>query len=554
MNYRSATLVSLAILTSAVLATFAYLAVTQWWIAFNSDYAMVGLVGKSILESGRQFIFVPEVGYQGLLLEGNLAALMFRLFGVTPQALHLVPWIVHLGLIGATLWLIGRASGLSVAILTILGFTVSSPLWHELLYRTQPNYGSTFLLGMLLIGIFLSWQQRPTRLKLVLGGFVAGFGFYNYGQIAFFFAALGVSIWISYRNLIPLRFEVRRGWGTVCLGIASLIILLCVPMFLFGAVDVRIGDQVYGLRIKSYLKIAGVLLILWQYSLAPKDWKTLVLRFGVCFWPGALGFLIGYAPKLYYNLVLGLPSFSRLKAVIGLPEILRNFGIFWNGQARYFGFSEGTVSLHVVTLLTWGGMIWAWVRLKHRIPQPLYWLPFVTFFLFLGGDSVIDEFGNRYLAVLWIPLAYAWALIVVEPFRTGKWKSPQTVLIVSGFILLLGLRGDRLIRWWTTPTPNEFTSVIETLKQEGVTEAVSEYWPAYTISFQTQERIAVKPIIGADYLRFYDERIGNASRLAVISGPHHRELSPPTEWSDRPLLTRTHSFPPYEIRIYDRPQ
>ena len=38
-----------------------------WRFGFNSDFAMIGLLAKRILTTGEQFIFVPKVGYQGLI-------------------------------------------------------------------------------------------------------------------------------------------------------------------------------------------------------------------------------------------------------------------------------------------------------------------------------------------------------------------------------------------------------------------------------------------------------------------------------------------------------
>lgn len=42
--------------------------VWNWDLAFNSDFAMIGLVGRHILQTGEQFIYVPKVNYQGLLI------------------------------------------------------------------------------------------------------------------------------------------------------------------------------------------------------------------------------------------------------------------------------------------------------------------------------------------------------------------------------------------------------------------------------------------------------------------------------------------------------
>ena len=67
-----------------------------WRFGLNADYAMIGLFAKRILATGEQFIFVPNAGYQGLLYEGNLVALMFRLFGISPRVLNFAPFLTYL--------------------------------------------------------------------------------------------------------------------------------------------------------------------------------------------------------------------------------------------------------------------------------------------------------------------------------------------------------------------------------------------------------------------------------------------------------------------------
>ena len=49
-----------------------------WTFGFNSDYVVAGLLAKRTLETGQWFIFVPGIGYQGMLLEGGLIALSFK--------------------------------------------------------------------------------------------------------------------------------------------------------------------------------------------------------------------------------------------------------------------------------------------------------------------------------------------------------------------------------------------------------------------------------------------------------------------------------------------
>src|SRR4051794_21655290 len=78
------------------IACFSYLFLTNWQYAFSSDYAMIGMMAKQILEQGKHPIFVWGVGYNGMLLEGHATALAFKLFGIGPATLNYAPWIFYL--------------------------------------------------------------------------------------------------------------------------------------------------------------------------------------------------------------------------------------------------------------------------------------------------------------------------------------------------------------------------------------------------------------------------------------------------------------------------
>jgi hypothetical protein len=103
----------------------------HWQVFFNSDFAMIGLIAERILKTGETYLYVPTVGYQGLLIEAYLSALLFKYFGMTPRVLHFTAVLNFLVFVfwfyqAARVWF-----GKKEAQLSVLFLCVSSPLRSE---------------------------------------------------------------------------------------------------------------------------------------------------------------------------------------------------------------------------------------------------------------------------------------------------------------------------------------------------------------------------------------------------------------------------------------
>ena len=187
-------------------------------IFYNSDYALIGLLAKRIAETGQQFIFVPKAGYQGLLLEGNAVALCFKIFGISLTTLNFAPLFFYFTFFIAFYHTTKLWHGKIIAVLSTLFMALSTPCFYSQVVRTQPNYGETYTMGMLLFYLYGKIIKNPNqshKLRMLIGGLIGGFGYYTYGQIVFFIGVIGVHLILQaiqlYKNTSDKPRWVIRG-------------------------------------------------------------------------------------------------------------------------------------------------------------------------------------------------------------------------------------------------------------------------------------------------------------------------------------------------------
>jgi hypothetical protein len=123
---------------------------------------MIGLIAKHWMEKSELSIFVCSVGYQGMLLDETLMSWVFRVFGMTPRALYVVPT----AFLGLALILFHRAVksvyGATAAHLAALAMLLASPSVYEFAARPQPNLGETWSMGLGLVLVYHRLSSRPS--------------------------------------------------------------------------------------------------------------------------------------------------------------------------------------------------------------------------------------------------------------------------------------------------------------------------------------------------------------------------------------------------------
>lgn len=483
----------------------------RWEAFFNSDFAMIGLIGKRILETGENYFYVPSVGYQGLLVEGYLSALLFRLFGTSPQVLHLTAAIIFLFFIFFYYLAVRNWFNETTSALAIIFLSFSSPFFFAHVLRTQPNYGETFAIGSVLFWLFGLWTKTKKTRYFYLSCFASGFGFYLYGQVIYF--VLSILVCYIAHQLKPhfLKMAFKNQKLNIFLG-AALLISLVPSLHLAGFLVPGPSLGVLGLLIcvGSFVFKKKKPLGAWIFH----HWATL-LR-------GTALFLLGYLPSFYHRFVLGLFAKSGIKLIKFSEELWLNFKLlFLYIQDFMLGLEYQNISRFLCLVLMVIGiqMIYQGFKKRRNWLNPFWVLGPLVVVGFLSSRSVNEPFSLRYILCLHLVLA-----ISLSVFTQKTWaKSPKLAVIFCVFWVFVGVFSNwRAPQYWRRvnhyPQLTQWQDVkplFDYLIERKVSLGYSDYWPAYLINFISMGKITLEPTY-TNYLPFYEELLKRGNRIALI--------------------------------------
>jgi hypothetical protein len=281
-----------------------------WQWNYSSDTALVGMVARRFLSHGELPIFVGGVGYQGLLLEVPMAAALFKVFGSSPRVLDLVPAFFYTLLLVALYRVVRLSFSQAVGWLSVLFLILSPPQWYGVVLRSIPNYPQTYLFGLVLFLLY-----RAILLKILSGsrafvpeavafGLLAGFSFYLYGQVIYFFFAIALHVSFFYlreqyqreRSFLKVLFPASKGLRGTLLALAGgffILPLLTEKPLAVGVhnkLDFLICCFLAGL---AFATAHGIQIVRnhGRFLVSLSRMALLVLAV----------FIVGYFPKIYYN-------------------------------------------------------------------------------------------------------------------------------------------------------------------------------------------------------------------------------------------------------------
>lgn len=442
--------------------------------AIDGDEAIVGLMGKHILEGREVPIFYYGQHYMGSL-EALLASVSFSLFGMTPFTLQLVPllWSVALVplvyLIGQSV--MGRRAGLVAAIL----MSVPPPALIVWSSKARGGFIEIVFLGTLALYLAMFWFRDSTgRARYPAAvGLVVGLGWWVNTQIAYAIAAIGI-------------FAVCH---------------LVIGPFV-GAITGR-----------------GV----------PGSMRRLLMAGTV----GTLCFLIGSSAYWTYNVQRGFPSagmfalskyevfrehldglrFTALPMLIGAKR-------FWQKEYAFVGAHELAWALYILPIFAVCAIRWRqWLsllvgRIDRREPVEL----FVLFCAACCGIFALSSYGwlvqaPRYLLPLYPALFILLGVVAVYLSRISPVVSNIFVASIVCFHIVAAYYPERA----TAGEPVVFAGqrverdhqpLIEALNRLGIQRVRANYWIGYRLAFETAERITFCMLAEPDQVRIPDyERV-----------------------------------------------
>ncbi len=161
----------------------------------DADEGIVGLMAKHMAEGASMPIFYYGQSYMGSL-EPWLASLLFRVFGISNEALKAVPLAFSLLLI-PTMFFLGLEFGGKTAARLAALFTAVPPVglvvWSG---KARGGFVEILLFGALALLLALRWnREHDFRLSgIFVLGFLLGFGWWTNNQMIFFAAPVGLIV------------------------------------------------------------------------------------------------------------------------------------------------------------------------------------------------------------------------------------------------------------------------------------------------------------------------------------------------------------------------
>jgi hypothetical protein len=438
--------------------------------AIDGDEAIVGLMGKHILEGKGVPVFYYGQHYMGSL-EAIMASLSFFVFGMTPFSLQLVPLLWSIAMV-PLVYLVGRSLmnrrvGLVAAVLMALP-PPALIVWSS---KARGGFIEIVFLGMLALYLAMLWfrDTKGSARYPAAVGFVVGVGWWVNNQIAYAMAAIGIFAF-CYLIFAPL----------------------------VGLISGR------------------------------KDSRALRRLIVSCAF-GPIFFLIGSSPYWIYNIQRGFPSagmfslsnyegfcqhldglrFTALPMLLGAKRFWQKGYAF--SLARELAWGLYVMPIVGVCLIRWR----QWFRLllgkiDHRQPVELFVLFCVTacFIFALSSYGWLVQ-APRYLLPLYPALFIL--LGVAAQYISGFSSVISNIFVgalvcfhlAAAYVPERAIAGEPVV-FAGQRVERDHQPLIEALGRLGIKRIRTNYWIGYRLAFETAEEVTFSMLAEPDQVRIPD--------------------------------------------------
>ncbi len=458
-------------------------------VPFNADEAVVALMARHILAGERPVFFYGQA-YMGSL-DAYLVAAGFWIWGQQVWVIRLVQGLLYLATIITTVW-IGKAAFGSLKTGILAACLLAIPAVNVTLYTTASlgGYGEALLIGnlILLTGLYAmrslsdrGWQS--TFLMTGLGGLV------------------GLGLWA---NGLTLVYSIPT-----CL----------VVLFAHSQYRRRVG-------VKSLALNGGGLALGFLAGSSP--WWIYALTSG---WSSLFAELFGSAVSVEQGGFLTRLEAHLVNLVLLGGTVL--FGLRPPWEVRWLA-----LPLLPLALIFWLGVTGFLLKnmFRNKDQRLIYWM-LGGVGIVLGAGFLFTSFGvdpsGRYFLPLCVPLALAAAEMVKYFLRKTGWQA-----LSIGLVLVFNFWGTLQAAAYPPGITTQFyaasaidhrydAELLDFLGQAGEHFGYSNYWVAYPLAFQSQERTIFVPRLPYHPdLRFtprddrylpYDRLVENSQQVAYIT-------------------------------------
>lgn len=453
-----------------------------WYSArlpIESDEAIVGLMARRILEGDRPVFYYGQ-DYMGAL-EAYLVALSFWVGGYSVFAMRVVTIAIATAFIYLVYLVGSRVSGPAVGLISATYVSISPVFLTAWSIKVRGGFVETVVFGTLLLLLLhdVAWRGRVEVWRVLLLGLVAGVAFWVSQLVLPYLAVVGI--------FLLLRLGVR----------AFRVAVLALPAFVVGSLP------------------------LWLYNL-DSGFATFreLLAMHVSDTSPLGPYLLGHARAVFLDSAPVVLGFVEPRFDLPVLRLARN------GQWLAFALGLAACVGLVALALGWAVLVArrGWRQLVESPEAPLASLAVLVVSAVLVTNNMKFWWGEpRYLLSIYSAVPFFVARLVGLGRRS---RGAGALLLV--LVLLVNARGDFLV----VPTailptveyrgteyasiPADTSALAAFLLQRGDDRVYADYWIAYVLAFESQERIAVAPV--DDQLRISVVRLPDALRAVQESG------------------------------------
>ena len=537
--------ITLVVLAGAMALTF----LLCWRFQFNSDGVLSSLMARSILTRGERPLYVWSVGYQGVLINAYMNALMFKLFGFGVYQLNFWPTLAYLGFTTLFVTYVRRGTNDWVALMAGLFLVLSNPVICTVLMRNTPNYPETYAMGLAIFMLERRLLQHFYVDKLPaegkcwawfgLLGFFCGLGSYTYGQIYIFIASVAAHLAFFYARDARDSFAAHWNHWRI-MGCIAPLPLTMVAMglwhFSMGTAPSNtfrpfVGANSIAVVMRGVALWVGCMAV--EFAVRRRELVFHLLPGGACMVAGAI---VGYAPALWDIYVRQHPLINKSNTSGDLSVWLHRVWLAFEGNMWHLNLVPSPELETGVPISAWAtvatvGIIGAFcvfsgrqfkTFLKTRQASawfvnmgPLMLLPAINVVIFGLSDAVVNAYSSRYTLAIWLfyALAFGWFFATVLQRASRSWGFAALALGIA----LLSNNVSAIHRDLSAAMRQPFDGeeAIAFLKERGITRGYANYWSAYTVNFFTDEQIILQPMFSA-YCPHYGPEVATANKIAVV--------------------------------------
>ncbi|MBI4948739.1 MAG: hypothetical protein HY955_01175 [Deltaproteobacteria bacterium] len=183
-------------------------------VTIDSDEAVIGLMGKHILEGREYPAYFYGQGYMGSL-EAFLAAGAFALFGVSVSSLKLLMLALSMVFVAVTYFLARSMEDEATALFATLLVSIPPPFLTVYGLKARGGYIETLIFGSLLMVLSLkirgSARGSAPPLMFALMGFVAGLAWWTNNLVIYYFVPVSLILFKVFRRGNALRLAAVTG-------------------------------------------------------------------------------------------------------------------------------------------------------------------------------------------------------------------------------------------------------------------------------------------------------------------------------------------------------